>query len=295
MYVRFTDKWQWDIRCLIEAIKSPTIYKIHDGLIYIFYQKLINDDKLINRHDILCYLDYKRIFPIKNQDKNRAGYCVFCNTYKRCDLCVKNSHSYGVCGVCRYTPSPYTNIYINTKFEGLIETVDYILSHQGNYYYFYHRIVKQEDFNYEKIIHQSWYQIQNTKMCDQCHQSQKYYQSWCKPCYDFAYDEIYNQHLCKYELIKTFSIPIELINIMMELYLLILNIPIPLNMTIKAKPLKSQVKLTALEKVKVTAVENVIEELEEDLEEDLITEENMDFYLEDPSYDDELGTWSEES
>ena len=296
MYIIWTDRWQWDIKRLIEARNSPIIYKVHNDMIYLFFQ---NQDELKNRHVILCYLDYQRIFNILPKNKGKGTYCPFCNTYRKSTTFYFNGEEFNVCDQCRYTPSPYTNIYINEKFEGLKYTVDYILTYQHKLYYFYHMVVKQEDFNYQKIIYQPWYQMTSSQLCDQCQQHDKYYHSYCKSCYYFAYHEIYNQHLCKYALIKNFQMPLELINMIMDLILLIINIKVSVDQLYFKPITKLDIDLNKIDldnKVEEDLNKIDLDNKVEEVEEDLITEDNMNFYLSDDDYevDAELGTWSDD-
>lgn len=276
-----SNTWQWDIDKL--DIHSPVIYKSHLGLIYILFQKQFDHKR---RHDILCYLDYIRVFNYGKIIRLRC--CTFCAQYKPSIRCHYNGEYFGVCDDCINIKSDNYFIYTNYKFHDSIQTVEYILYHQNRYYFFYHIIVNEKDFNYPTIIHQPWFQITKDTLCSACHQQDKYYNSWCKGCYDFAYDEFFKHHLCKHDLINQLLLS-DLANIIMNQYLALLNI----NICCELLGIKRAI-LDLKENAIHEKHDNVDEESDEILETDLITEDNVDTYLEEDFYDDELGTWSDE-
>lgn len=273
-YVKLTDQWQWDVTKLQEATDCPTIYKSYHGLIYLFFIRPLS----MRRHDILCYVDYKRCFNI-NLSK-MGSYCNFCVKYKTSYCFNYDGESFCVCMDCYNKQSPYTNIYVNNKFTDPYYAVSYILNDKG-YHFFYRMIVHEDVFNFKNIVQQPWYQLTKNNICIQCEQNVKYYNSWCKPCYDFAYDQLYNKDLCKYYLIKHFNIITDIIHIISNLYLMIIDFPI--NPILKPKVIEP---IAPIKQIDILPDEDLISE-------DWITEDNVDEYL-DNDVDDELGTWSDD-
>ncbi len=296
MNVKLTaGSWQWDKHKLIAGLNDPVIYKSYQGLIYILFQKPISNK---GRHDILCLGDYKRLFDLGDKP-TETNYCTFCLCYKPSKKCKISGEWFGVCDNCRFLQVDDGDIYTNDKFEDPVQTVEYILHHNYRYYFFYHIIVKEENFNYPIMIHQPWFQITKEPLCSTCYQENKEYHSWCKNCYHFAYDQFFNHHLCKYDLIKQFELPMDLANVLMNQYLSFYNIDIKCELLGKLVRNESLIPVEngslIPKNIQLTIVQIEIETSESDeLETDLITEDNVSEYLEDDYEDDALGTWSDE-
>ncbi len=77
----------------------------------------------------------------------------------------------------------------------------------------------------------------------------------------------------------------DLANMIMDIYLMLLGY----NVSVVKKP--KMIKVEVNQVIKVEEMVNVVDDI---VEEDLITEDNIDYYLDD-YHDDELGTWSDDS
>lgn len=290
-FLKFTDEWHWDETKLDVNVKP--IYQVDEigKKLYIFHHKVIKVGEM-SRHEMLCWLDFQRNFhylfvKAKKGGYMVASYCPFCNQHKKSTVINQCGHQFSVCDTCLDEPKTNHQIYTNVKFATYdINSVEHILS-KDKIVIFYRSVKDLEDFIC--ILNEPWFQVTRSPMCQYCCNGVKYHGSKCKNCYDFYYHRLYNQLLCKYNFIKKLF--------MSDIAVLIINnLLYVLGWSISYRIITPKKEIIEMKVGKVEKIEEVEVEKVEEIYEDLITEDNVDEYLEDIpyQYDDLCADWSDE-
>jgi hypothetical protein len=228
--------------------------------------------------------------------KTENRICDFCKmTHRENHILIKKyGYTLTLCYICQ---NFYNNqIIIINKHQGISNPFG-IIEHKlevtiriNQQVIFFNKIqIKKECFNYIGLINEPWYQRNVTIHCQLCRNDLKYYQSRCKQCYNYSYKLscVYNLLLLTHwiehkdiltHIIYNFIFLIKPDNFDID-YMFIYNT------LYNVKPV---IKNIVESKIQTDIVEKT-DEL------DLITEDNVDFYLEDDYQDEDLGYWDDES
>ena len=194
-------KWCWNPSEVRSAPKSTNLYLIHENMVNIFYQKPIN---ISNRHDQICYYDnigFNNVRFMKTKGCNML--CIFCSTYGNAFIFTYESHNMAVCEACKKQPRNKQTIYVNDKFDNIGPVVNIIIYTKcENFVGFYKIKLKSDLFDFMNIINISWFNIKTSNTCQLCEVHIKYNNYVCKQCYDFSYNNLFKDQLCKIMFIK---------------------------------------------------------------------------------------------
>jgi len=293
-YKLTSDGWRWDTDYIKnfpnDIIKNIYLYDNND--IWLLYLKPCTKKYLTflidkSRNELLCYLDYTRYIPTNYYKIVEEGLCTFCQIYKPY---IKQFNigreDFRICNESSLETTPNNELYTNTKYLDYQHQIEYIIGYNYGTTFLY-RMKIPEKFTIIKEVNKRWFEYIQSTPCDCCGLNNKYFNSICKDCYNAIYNLFYNQHLCKYGLIKEFIFK-DLVPYIMDLYLLLLGFN---NISVNNLSKKENTIFN-----KDLIEEDLIEEdlIEEDLiEEDLIDENNVYYYVNEKDYEG-LGTWSDE-
>lgn len=292
--------WSEDYNILSSFQYRPHIYKQHHNQVYLFYMKNYHDINNIKKtlRELIAYYQLNPLPKNIGFDKKQAyRLCHFCEKYhdQKHFFIQKYDKVLILCQFCKNNHQPQ-NVYINHNtnlsdtFKGLVDhKLQIAVKVNQNVILFYKSIFKQISYCYINIIQEQWFQRNSTSLCEYCKNDVKYFNSMCKQCYHYSYQssKLYNLFYISTILDKTIYSHI-FYQFLMQIDINQFDFMFIYNFINNVKPIINYSLITN----DITKISSSSSSFEDDC--DLITEDNVDFYLEDIQQDEELGYWDDE-